>query len=391
MSAPLSVMICAGEPSGDVLGAQLIAALRIVSPRPLMFSGLGGPLMEREGLVSQFPISDLAVMGFSDVVPKIPVLLRRIRETARFAARTKPDVLVLVDAPSFAHRVATQVKKLAPEIPIVIYVAPQVWAWRPGRARHMPGYVDHVLALLPFEPAFFETYGVHTTHVGHPVVERLQNPGQGPAFRSRHGIEPRAPLLAVLLGSRRKEISRLAPVFGEAVALLAQKTPGLSLVVPTIPQVEGLARDAVKDWPVRAVVTADFAEKFEAFEAADVALAASGTVSLEIALARTPTVIAYKVDALSAAIARRLIKVRYANIINLILDREALPELIQQNCTGEKIAGALEHLFTDETARTAQRVAFDTAMRALGQGEESPSLRAARAVLASVRAEKSAP
>lgn len=384
MSTPLRIMICAGEPSGDVLGAQLIAALRKVADRPLELFGLGGPLMEKEGVTSLFPISDLAVMGFVDVLPKIPVLLGRIRETAEFAASTRPDVVVLVDAPSFSHRVATRIKKLAPDIPVVIYVAPQLWAWRPGRAKHMSDYADHVLALLPFEPAFFEGYGVHTTHVGHPVVERLTEAGQGAAFRARHAIAPGAPVLAVLLGSRRKEVTRLAPVFGEAVAALAKTHPGLALVLPTIPQVEALVKDAVKDWPAHAVVTADAGEKFAAFEAADVALAASGTVSLELALAGTPTVIAYKVDALSAAIARRLITVKYANLINLILDREALPELIQENCTAPKIVAALDHLLTDENARTAQRAAFKTALHDLGQGEESPSVRAAHAVLSSV-------
>lgn len=384
MSAPLRILICAGEPSGDVLGAQLIAALRKVAPGPIEFSGLGGPLMEKEGIASLFPISDLAVMGFVDVLPKIPVLLGRIRETAEFAARTRPDVVVLVDAPSFSHRVATRIKKLAPDIPVVIYVAPQLWAWRPGRAKHMSDYADHVLALLPFEPAFFESYGVHTTHVGHPVVERLVDPGQGPVFRARHGIDKDAPVLALLLGSRRKEVMRLAPVFGEAVAALANTHPGLVLVLHTIPQVEALVHEAVKDWPARAVVTADTAEKFPAFEACDVALAASGTVSLELALAGTPTVIAYKVDALSAAIARRLITVKFANLINLILDREALPELIQENCTGPKIIHALDHLLTDEDARAAQCAAFKAALHDLGQGEESPSIRAARAVLQSI-------
>lgn len=385
MNTPLSVMICAGEPSGDVLGAQLMDALRRLAGTDVAFTGLGGPAMAQRGLTSLFDIGDLAVMGFMDVAPKIPLLLRRIRETAEFAARTRPDVLVLVDAPSFAHRVAHRVKALAPDLPVVIYVAPQIWAWRPGRAKQMPHYVDHVLALLPFEPAFFERYGVKTTHVGHPVVERLVDPGQGLAFRARHYIAPEQTVLAVLLGSRRKEVSRLAPVFGETVNRLAAKFPNMVLVLPTIPHVERAVRAAVGDWPLRTVVTAAAEEKFPAFEASDVALAASGTVALEIALAGTPAVIAYKVDAISAAIARRLITVKYANIVNLILNREAVPELIQENCTAPKIAAALEHLLTDEAERARQRSALASAMEALGKGDDSPSLRAARAVLESVR------
>jgi lipid-A-disaccharide synthase len=382
MSA-LKVFITAGEISGDLLASQLMRSLKQLTP--VSFSGVGGPRMTVEGLTSLFPIDDIAVMGLVDILPRAPQLLARIRQTAEECARQKPDVAVLVDAPGFNHRAAIIIRKLDPTIPIVIYVAPQVWAWRPGRAKNMPRYCDHVLALLPFEPAFFEKVGLKTTHVGHPVVERFPGKGLGAGFRARHDIADDATLLAVLPGSRHKEVARLEPIFAETLARLKTLHPKLVALVPTIPHVEAQVRDAAARWAVPSIVSAAEEDKYPAFEAAEAALAASGTVALELALAGTPMVIAYKLDALTAFYVRRVVTVPYANLINLIENRLVVPEFLQETCTADTLAPAVNRLLTDESARAAQQAAFAHAAKALGLGDEAPSLRAAKAVLSTVK------
>jgi lipid-A-disaccharide synthase len=302
------------------------------------------------------------------------------------AAAMKPDLAILVDVPGFNLRIAERLKPIAPEIPIAQYVAPQAWAWRPKRAVEMRAYIDHVLALLPFEPAFFQKAGVRCTHVGHPVVERFPGTGLGKSFRARHNIAKDAQLLAVLPGSRRKEVSRLGPVFAETLALLKAKHPDLVIVVPTIPHVAAQVREMAATWPLPALVLEEESEKYPAFEAATAALAASGTVALELALAGAPMVIAYKVDWLTAAYVRCAVKVKYANLINLIADRDVVPELIQEKCTPESLARETDRLLTDESARLAQRKVFEESARALGLGQEAPSMRAARAALATIPA-----
>ena len=384
MNRRLRIFITSGETSGDMLAAQLMRALKELTGGAVLFEGVGGPRMEAEGLTSLFPVDDIAVMGLVDILPKIRILMNRIWTSVRHAAAMKPDLAILVDVPGFNLRIAERLKPIAPEIPIALYVAPQAWAWRPKRAIEMRAYVDHVLALLPFEPAFFEKAGVRCTHVGHPVVERFPGAGLGPDFRARHNIPQDATVLAVLPGSRRKEVSRLAPVFAETLALLKARHPNLVIVVPTIPHVAAQVRDAAAAWPGRAIVLEEEREKYPAFEAADVALAASGTVALELALAGTPMVIAYKVDWVTAFYVRRAIQVKYANLINLIADRLVVPELIQENCTAENLARETDRLLSDETARMAQRIVFEDAARALGLGQEAPSLRAARAALATL-------
>jgi lipid-A-disaccharide synthase len=314
----------------------------------------------------------------------LPKLLARIRDCADFAAATKPDVAVLIDAPEFNHRVARRVRRMAPLVPIAIYVAPQVWASRPKRAKAMRWYVDHVLALLPFEPPVFEKAGITCTAVGHPVIERFPGRGQGGDFRRRHGIAPEATVLAVLPGSRVNEVRRLMPVFREAVDILSRRFPKLVAVMPTVETVRARVAAAAADFPVRAIVLEDESEKFPAFEAANAALAASGTVSLELALAGTPMVIAYKADALTAFVVRRVVTVTSLTLVNLIVGRAAVPELLQEDCTAEALAREVGRLLTDEAARDAQCNAAAVAIKALGLGGEKPSLRAARAVLATI-------
>ncbi|MBV9420003.1 MAG: lipid-A-disaccharide synthase, partial [Alphaproteobacteria bacterium] len=295
---PISLMLVAGEPSGDQLGGQLMAALKTIAPGIEIF-GMGGPAMEGQGLASLFPLKDTAVMGLREVVPKIPVILRRVSDLVAVAMTRKPDAVVLIDSPDFNHRIARSLKRHAPHIPTINYVAPQVWASRQYRARAMARNFDLLLALLPFEPPFFEKYGLHTVFVGHPVIERAKRITGGDALRAKLGIAPDAKLLCVLPGSRTSEIRFILPVFKEAVGEIARRVPGLISVLPTVPHVAERVREATVDWPAPLHILEDEADKFAAFDAADAALAASGTVTTELALARTPMVVAYRVGGLT--------------------------------------------------------------------------------------------
>lgn len=380
---PLTLMLVAGEPSGDLLGAELMAALKDLTHGQVKIIGVGGEAMAREGLDSLFDLSATALMGLQEVVPKIPEVLRRIRRAADFAAATKPDAVVLIDSPDFTHRVAKRIRKIAPDIPTINYVAPQVWATRPGRAAKMAQYFNLVLALLPFEPPFFAGYGLKAVFVGHPALERGKKMIGGEAFRARHNIPADAPLLAVLPGSRTLEVRHLLPVFAETMALLKARVPGLHTVIPVVPQVAARIRQGTQDWPVPLMLISGDAEKFAAFDAADAALAASGTVTTELALSHTPMVVAYKVGKLTAAIYRKLIgvRVKYFTLINLILDRPAVPELMQEDCRPERLADAVAPLLTDPAAAARQRAEQNEALRLMGEGADQPSRRAAKAIL----------
>lgn len=380
--APLRVMLVAGEPSGDLLGAGLIEALRGLSTRPLEVFGVGGPQMQAAGLHSLFPMEELSVMGIAEVIPRLPVLQKRIAETAGLAIRTRPDVLITIDSPDFSFRVARQVRRYMPAIPIVHDVAPQVWAWRQGRARKMARYMDLLLALLPFEPPFFGQSGVTCRFTGHPVVERRTAIGEGDEFRARHNIPADAPLVAVLPGSRHSEISRLLAPFSQTLRLLAEDFPGLHIFCAAVPHAAGPVRAAAKTWPGRVVISQDTREKFAGFAAANAALAASGTVSLELAACGTPHVLAYRVNPLSAMIARRLLKVSHVGLVNLILGDSLIPEMLQENCQPENLAREMRALLQPGSAQAQrQKEGMLKALTLLGQGQESPSLRAARAVM----------
>ena len=376
---PRTVFLIAGEPSGDALGSRLMAAIRERAAGPVLFRGIGGEGMIAEGLDPLFPMHELAVMGLAEVLPRLPRLLRRIGQTVIAIRKARPDVVVTIDSPDFCLRVAKRLRGSG--IPVVHYVAPSVWAWRPGRARTIAQRVDHLLALLPFEPPYFEAEGLACTFVGHPIVETTLDAADGGAFRADYGIEPGAPLLCVLPGSRRGEVTRLLPIFGDVVGRLHTGYPDLRIVIPVAETVADMVTEMVADWPVAPVLVRGATAKRGAFAAADAALAASGTVALELAMAGIATVIAYRVNALSAFIARRLIRVRFANLVNILLDREAVPEFIQEHCRPELLAQALESLLTDSDARQAQAEAGTEAMRLLGAGGPSPSRRAAEAVL----------
>ncbi|MBE9554655.1 MAG: lipid-A-disaccharide synthase [Proteobacteria bacterium] len=377
MSRPHSIFIIAGEPSGDVLGARLIAALRELTGGKVEVCGVGGEMMREQGLESIFPMEELSVMGIAEILPHLPRLLRRIRETAVAVDRAAPDALVTIDSPDFTRRVVRRVTDRA--IPRIHFVAPTVWAWRPWRAKGFARDFTHLLALLPFEPAWFESVGLPCDFVGHPVIESGADKGDGAAFRARHGIAADAPVVCVLPGSRRGEIVRLAGDFGSAVTLLAKQHSGMRLVVPTVEAMAPMVRDLAAGWPGSPIVLQGAAERYDAMAASNAALAASGTVALELALARVPTVVAYRVAPLTHFIVRRLLSTEFGNLINIIEDREIVPELIQGDCRPDRLVAALERMLGPEGV--AQTEAMQPALSQLGLGGEAPSRRAAQAVL----------
>jgi len=374
-------MLICGEPSGDLLGAQLMAALRQLAGEDLAITGVGGLAMAREGLQSLFPLDATAVMGLREVVPAIPAILRRVKQATDFALRTRPDAVVLIDSPDFTHRIARAIKRRDPTIRTVNYVAPQVWASRPYRARAMARYFDLVLALFPFEVPFFEKYGLKAAFAGHPVIERRARMTGGAALRTRLGIAADAPLLALLPGSRSSEIRFIFPVFRQAVEILAGRMPGLVTILPTVPHVAAKVRAAAQGWPTPLHIVENEDDKYAAFDTANVALAASGTVTAELALARTPMVVAYKVGALTYALANWLMTVPYMTLVNILLGRAAVPEFKQDEAQPQVLAAELEKLFTDNAARAAQIAADEEFAQILGAGGEAPSLRAARILL----------
>jgi lipid-A-disaccharide synthase len=378
-------MLVCGEPSGDQLGGELMAGLKAVAGPDLNIVGVGGPAMESQGLKSLFPLDDTAVMGLREVVPRIPAILRRVRQASDFALSIRPDAVVLIDSPDFTHRIAQRIKARDRSIRTINYVAPQVWASRQYRARRMAKYFDMVIALLPFEVPFFEHYGLHAVFAGHPVIERVSRMTGGEALRDRLGIARNAPLLLLLPGSRMNEVRLLLPRFREAVERVGRQVAGLVCVLPTVPHVRDFVREHTTDWPTPLHILEGDADKFAAFAAGDVALAASGTVTTEVALARVPMVVAYRLGWLTYALARPFVSVKYITLVNLLLDRPVVPELIQERCTGEALAAELLPLFRDPDARGRQKSGLAEATAKLGVGEELPSLRAARALLDFVR------
>jgi lipid-A-disaccharide synthase len=376
----LHVFLVAGEESGDRLGAALMQALTRRCGGRVHFSGVGGAQMAALGLASLFPLGDLAIMGFAAIPARLPTLLRRIAQTADAALAAQPDVLVIVDSPEFTHRVARRLRKRAAAIPIVDYVCPSVWAWRPGRARAMRAYVNHVLALLPFEPeAMRRLNGPTTTYVGHPLSERVAALRPDAQEARRRLADP--PLLLVLPGSRSGEIQRMAGIFGRAAGLLAARIGGLELVVPTVPRLAERVAAAVKSWPLPARVVADGAEKDAAFRNARAALTKSGTSTLELAVAGVPMVAAYKVSLVEELVGRLLITAPSAILANLVLGENVVPEFLQRDCTAGKLAGALLPLMSDTPERARQASAFSRLDAIMEIGSAQPSDRAAAAVL----------
>jgi lipid-A-disaccharide synthase len=384
--APL-VYLIAGEPSGDALGGRLMAALKELTHGAVRFAGIGGERMAEEGLESLVPLDELAIMGVAEVLPRARAILRRVRETVAEIRRLKPGAVVTIDSSGFTWRVAQRLRSAGErDLPLIHYVAPMVWAWRAGRARRIARWYDHLMVLLPFEPPYFAKVGLACTYVGHPVVEGGAERGDGAGFRRRHGIAPDAPLLAVLPGSRRGEVGRLLAPFGGAVARLKARHPDLRVVVPTTATVAGVVGAAVKSWAAPVIVVGGERDKYDAFAASNAALAASGTVALELALAGVPAVVAYRVNPLTHWLLRRIVSVRYIHLLNLILEREVVPELIQGECNEERLGSAIEGLLTDRVRARAQIEACRAALQRLGLGGESPSRRAAGLVLSLIAA-----
>ncbi len=382
MSGQHHIMLVAGETSGDTLGAALMASLREVLGERVQFSGVGGARMEAEGLTSIFPMTDIAVMGPREVIPRLPLILRRMSQTTRHAVETQPDLVVIIDSPDFTHTVAKRIHKKAPEIPIANYVSPSVWAWRRGRAKAMATYLRKVLALLPFEPAFFRAEaGLDCEYVGHPAIEKIADTSEGVAFREQKGIDADAPVLLALPGSRTNEVKRLIGLMGETAAQVAACRKDLRVVIPVVPHVEDLVIEAVKDWPVTPILAFGDDEKRGAFASATAAIAASGTVSLELGLAGIPMVVAYKIDPIAAWSVSRFLKVPTVVLVNLILDRPAVKEFLQDYCKSEDLSTALIPLIGDTDERR-QALSDLAEMRDLmGVGGPSPSTRAANVVL----------
>ena len=381
------IIVIAGESSGDALGGELIKELR-ARKTDLLISGIGGPSMTAQGLNSIFPMADIAVMGLREIVPRLVPIMRRIRETVAYVCRAKPHALVLIDSPEFTHRVARRIKKQLPNLPIIAYVAPTVWAWRHRRARHMTNYFDYVLALLPFEPRVFQQLGgPPCAYVGHPLVKRMlssaqvQREAQSEAqshtqvqseaqvqreaqsktqnFRTRFAINDNETLLAVLPGSRISEIKRLLPIFGETLRLLAPRLNGLRVGVPVVPHVQQQVALGVANWPLKVELITDEADKTALFHAARAALTASGTASLELALANLPMIVAYKADIILEYVLRRIVQTPSVVLPNLILDKPVVPEYLMERCTATLLAPALYGLLTNaEGLHDSQSAAF---------------------------------
>lgn len=377
-----TIYIVAGEASGDALGARLVAALRARRPE-LDFAGIGGDRLAEQGVPSLFPMRELALMGLLEVLPNLRSLARRMAETVADITARRPAAIVTIDSPGFAMRLAERVKPLG--IPIIHYVAPQIWAWRPGRVAKIRQRVDRILCLLPFEPVIFERAGIACDFVGHPVLESGADRGDAARFRAAHGIGPEERVLLVMPGSRRMEVRRLLPAFGEAIRLLSARLPGIRPVVAVSPVVAEAVREGAAGWPARPILVETPAEKHDAFAAAAAGLIKSGTSSLEMAVAGVPHLIAYRANPVTAMIVRRLVRVPYASLVNLLAEREAVREFIQEAVVPGALAEELHRLLTDAAAAAAQRATYAEVLAKLHPPGRMPSEAAAEAVLAALR------
>ena len=388
LSVGRKIFLIATEESGDRLGAGLMKVLRQRLGDAVQFEGVGGRAMAREGLTSLFPIEELSILGLAAVVRQLPKILRLIRDTASAVTDGPTDILVIIDSPDFTHRVARRVRARDPSIPIVDYVSPSVWAWRPGRARAMCRYIDHVLALLPFEPeAYHRLRGPPCSYIGHPLIEQLGSLRPNPEEQARRDAEP--PVLLVLPGSRRSEIRHHMAIFGEALGRLRTEGVAFELLLPTMPHLLEAVREGVTrwqtDWQIEPRIVVGEQEKRAAFRIARAALAKSGTVTLELALSGVPMVAAYRAGRAEAFIVLRAITVPTVILANLVIGANVVPEFVQNDCTPEKLANALRDVLVDSEVRRRQLEAFAKIDAIMSTGSASPSVRAADIVLATMR------
>lgn len=367
MSAP-HIMMIAGETSGDALGADLMAALRATNP-DIEITGIGGPKMSEQGLASIFAMSEIAVMGLREILPRLPKLFKLVDEAVAHALASAVDVLVLIDSPEFNHRVAKRVKAKRPDLTIICYVAPHVWAWRRGRAKKMKAYFEAVLAFLPFEPEVFAANDGPPCHfVGHPIVDRLAALEPLPNFAAKYGLKKSDVPLIVMPGSRVSEVKALVPVFSAVLNRLDRRIENLRVIVPLVPHMAQSVREATENWPGRVIYVEDEADKQAAFHAARAAMASSGTATMELALAGLPTTVAYNMG-LMGDILMRTMPVPSVVLVNLILDRPAMPEFLQWRCTPDHITPCIEAMLSDDEINAHYRevlAAFQPAMRHAG-------------------------
>lgn len=389
-SGEVEIFLVAAEESGDRLGGALMRALRQRSTAPLRFSGVGGREMAAAGLTSLLPIDDFSIIGFSAIPRRLPRILSHMWKTVAAVRRQHPDVLVIIDSPGFTLWVARFVHWFDRTIPIVDYVSPSVWAWRSGRARSMSHYIDHVLALLPFEPDVHRKLGgPPCSYVGHPLIEEVSKLRPNDTEARRRQTDP--PVVVAMPGSRSAEVARLAGIFGETLALLQQRVGPMEVVVPTVPHLLAQVTQATSAWPVTPRIVVKQAEKQAALRIARAALAKSGTTTLELAVAGVPMVAAYKVSALEAAVIKRLVRVQSYILANLVVGQNVVPELVQDDCTPEKLADALAPLIADTPERRRQVEAFATLDAIMEIGSRVPAARAAEIVLGSLRRPNAAP
>ena len=380
--------LIAGEPSGDSLGARLMQAIRR-QDKDAVFVGIGGESMQDQGLTSLFNISELAVMGIAEVIPSIPRILKRIDQTIAEIVRQKPDVIVTIDSWSFCARIHKRIRKLNLHIPQVHYVAPQVWAWKKKRARTMYKYIDLLLTLFPHEPRYFLPYHLDTVFVGHPVIEnKVAKTADVGNFKLKHEIPHNNRIMLVLPGSRHNEIERLLPDFLEVVRKLHAKYLDFSFVLPTVSTVAERVKKMVAESELPILVVEGETERRIAFQNADVAIAASGTVALELAILDVPHIVAYKVPKLTEWIAKRVLHIQFVNLTNILLGYEVVPELLQTDCNPENILQYVEQFLSQNTLYKRQIENFEKLRKLLGMGVQTPSDNAAAAIIKRIKHRK---
>lgn len=364
----VTIYLVTGEPSGDLLGARLMRAMKKKYQNKVSFIGVGGESMIKEGLNSLFNIKDLAVMGLAEVIPSIPLVLKRLNQTVQDIIDKKPDIVMTIDSFSFSARVHKKLKNLNFKNPHVHCVAPQVWAWKKGRAKKVSSYMDHLFCLLPYEEKYFTPHNMATTFIGHPVIEGGADNGNGDLFKKQHNIPSGATILTMLPGSRKNEVAFLMDMFMKATETLQKKHQNLFVVIPTVATVSDKLKEILKNWTIPHVIVEGEQARYNAFAASDVAMAASGTVSLELALAGVPHLIAYRVNKLTGILAKKLLKIKYVNLINILSDKEIIPELLQEKCTIQNLTDTIELLLKNKTQ------AVDESLKQLGYGQSlSPS------------------
>lgn len=375
------IYLIAGEPSGDLLGSRLMKAIKRQTNGNVEFYGVGGDTMAKEGLKSLFDISDLAIMGLLEVIPSIPKVLRHIKNTVEDIIRVQPDVVVTIDSWSFSERVHKALRKKKTSIPQVHYVAPQVWAWKKKRAQTMYKYIDRLLTLFPYEPKYFTPYNLKTDFIGHPVIESDAVKANGRDFYKKFAVDENKKIMAVLPGSRKTEVSRLLPVFIEAMELIHKEHPEFCFVIPTVSTVASYVKNAIKDCKLPLIVTETETDRYNAFRASSVAVAASGTVALELAILDVPHIVAYKVSPFSAWLARKFLKIEFVNLSNILLGREIIPELLQERCIPVNIRTYIQQILRKDVLLDKQLSGFVKVREILGFGEQTPSDNAAKIIL----------